>query len=87
MAPIPIKRVVSVSSEVGYIQLHTPPHSPLSPQDQLNPASNLQCGGSGRRWLTGPEEKARRAEVVLELSKKARINSLEISKPSLCEQE
>ncbi|CAI8023469.1 DNA repair protein XRCC1, partial [Geodia barretti] len=61
MAPIPIKRVVSVSSE-----------------DESNPATNLLQGCSGRKWLTRQEEKARRAEVVVELSKRARINSLEL---------
>ena len=44
----------------------------------MNPSSNLVTRGSGRKWLTSPEEKRRRAEVILELSKKARINSVEI---------
>lgn len=52
---------------------------PRVSQDELNPATNLLLGGSGRKWLTGREEKARRAEVVVELSKRARINSLELS--------
>ena len=49
----------------------------LCAQDGLNPASNLL---SGRKWLIRREEKCRKAEVVLELSKKARIGTVEIGK-------
>ena len=80
MAPIPIKRVVSVSSEVRS-DLVTPYLSLVvcvSTQDSLNPSSNLLRRGGGRKWLTKREDKGRRAEVVLELCKKTRINSVEI---------
>ena len=52
----------------------------LCAQDGLNPASNLLSGGIGRKWLIRHEEKCRRVEVVLELSKKARIGTVEIGK-------
>lgn len=86
MAPIPIKRVVSVSSEVCNILLARIAsvmcfvRGLARPQDNLNPSSNLLTGGSGRKWLTRCEEKGRRAEVVLELSKRARINSIDIGR-------
>ena len=47
-------------------------------QDSLNPSSNLLSLGSGRKWLVAKEERSRRAEVVLELSKKARLGAVEI---------
>ena len=44
----------------------------------MNPSSNLLRRGGGGKWLTRFEDKGRRAEVVLELCKKTRINSVEI---------
>ena len=85
MAPIPIKRVVSVSSEVSGLLCSLTSSCKTRrlscTQDAQNPATNLLRGGSGRKWLTGAGETLQRAEVVLELGKKARISRLEISKP------
>ena len=52
-------------------------------QDIHNPSFNLVRGGSSRKWLTEKEEKARKAEVILELCKKTRIISVEIGKHTL----
>lgn len=49
-------------------------------QDSLNPSSNLLGLGSGRKWLVAREERSRKAEVVLELSKKARLGAVEIGR-------
>ena len=80
MAPIPLKSIASVSSEVSslvffsYLLLS----GRLPTQDALNPASNLLSPVPGGKWLCAAANKTRTAEVVLELAKRARIIGLEI---------
>ena len=52
----------------------------LTFQDAQNSSANLLGGSSGRRWLVGRGDKVCRAEVVLELSKKARIGRIELGR-------
>lgn len=61
MAPVPIKCVLSVSSE-----------------DKQNPARNLLSPGQGGKWLCAANNRSRTSEVVVELSKRAKITALEI---------
>lgn len=94
MAPIPLKSIVSVSSEVSsalyfplpcLLMFLTTHPSPLSPcvymclKDPSDPASNLLAPVHGGKWLCQTGNKSRIAEVVVELSKRARIAALEIS--------
>ena len=49
-------------------------------QERQNPASNLLSPALGGKWLCAEGNKSRTAEVVIEVSKRVRISSLEICK-------
>ena len=85
MAPVPFRNIVSVSSEVrqkaDYITSGLEFLNILF-QDDSNPASNLLEMGSGKKWLCSRENRSGRAEVLIMLSKRTRIASIEICKLS-----
>ncbi len=51
-----------------------------SPQDALQPGKNLLWPSGGKKWLCAAVNRSRRAEVELELCKRARIAAIDVGK-------